>query len=575
MALGTTFLTALILSLATALPLPALAAKKTACTMTLNSSDEAEVFKRRLSTREWDFVELAQSQDSDASNWFRRACQKKVSCDILIVSGHFGGSFFGESNLELSLEELENASCPTKCDGIINKPKEVFLFGCNTLASKAPDSRTPVEYQRALVQDGFTPSQASQIVAFRYSALGGSFRSRMEQVFAQTPRIYGFTSRAPLGPQTAPTLDRYLKSTNLYKGDFDQKSDELGVLPNRELLQALGKTTITQAAGVRSTGKSEKPYCRLQGETSTRAEKLQFVESALAGGHAFNFITHITRFVQSLRDREDTFSDDERKTLEALRMNAKVRSDFERYLKLPGEIYLPVRVSILNLMMELEIIGSDEYARRLQNEIAVNFQSPLERSQVDRLCSLGVRANLVLVSIPEARWNEDALFELLSCLRPRNQDVLLRLVSAMIPRRSPPGRTQTSEFHFPAREALGRSDVSISRVHQAVLKAAQDQSLSVETRRQALDLLGDMTQVSVEIQRELAKIAQNDADYFIRHSAAASLSNLKPTDTEVLKRVHESLLREHEFGVREYLSLILRGSDTNDPAILRDRELWK
>ena len=155
-------------------------AKKTVCSMTLNSDQEINLFKNSFSKDQWNFVELTDYKNKDSSSaddttWFTNACKAKVSCDVLVISGHFGGTFFGASGLRLPMETLEKNTCNTDCSGIINNPKEVFLFGCNTLSSKAKDRRSPEEYFNVLLADGFTLQQAEQVVAYRYSLLGDSF----------------------------------------------------------------------------------------------------------------------------------------------------------------------------------------------------------------------------------------------------------------------------------------------------------------------------------------------------------------------------------------------------------------
>ena len=127
--------------------------KPTICTVTINSSEEKEVFQSHLG-EDFNFVELTDFATRSVldtgygnipqgpeiyNDWFLRACQKGVECDILVISGHFGGSFFGSSGLHLGLTELQSRSCQQACDGILKKPKEVFLFGCNTTAGKDQD----------------------------------------------------------------------------------------------------------------------------------------------------------------------------------------------------------------------------------------------------------------------------------------------------------------------------------------------------------------------------------------------------------------------------------------------------
>ena len=63
----------------------------------------------------------------------------------------------------------------------------LFLFGCNTLAGKEKDTRTPAQYRHVLMEDGFTPEQAQRIASARYGDIGRSFRARMKMRAALSP----------------------------------------------------------------------------------------------------------------------------------------------------------------------------------------------------------------------------------------------------------------------------------------------------------------------------------------------------------------------------------------------------
>src|SRR2546423_8399218 len=109
---------------------PARAEKKTVCTITVNSSDEREAFRRHLPADRYQFVELVERGRAD---WLRSACQQKVSCDVLVVSGHFnaGETFYSDkidNNDFLRIDELERASCSESCPGLFSKLKEWYVF---------------------------------------------------------------------------------------------------------------------------------------------------------------------------------------------------------------------------------------------------------------------------------------------------------------------------------------------------------------------------------------------------------------------------------------------------------------
>src|SRR3982751_97068 len=143
------------------------AAMQTVCTITVNSADEKEAMRAHLPADRYKFVELVEPGRED---WLRAACQKKVQCDVLVVSGHFnaGDTFYSDKvdrTDHLAIDELERAACSDSCPALFSKLKEVYLFGCESLN---PD-------------------------ATKYSSSHGeSGRERMRRIFAGVPSIYGF-----------------------------------------------------------------------------------------------------------------------------------------------------------------------------------------------------------------------------------------------------------------------------------------------------------------------------------------------------------------------------------------------
>ena len=59
-------------------------------------------------------------------------------------------------------------------------------------------------------------------MAYRYSDLGKSFSNRMSTIFSTTPKIYGFSSIAPVGDVVEPMLAKYLLSTKSYYQNFSE-----------------------------------------------------------------------------------------------------------------------------------------------------------------------------------------------------------------------------------------------------------------------------------------------------------------------------------------------------------------
>ncbi len=181
--------------------------------MTFNSADEKQVFKQYLTPIGYEQIELVPANKDPL--WFTNACASTKSCDILVISGHFGGIFFGEqSSMTISLNELINARDKSLCPSILDKPKSVFLMGCNTMASKFPDHRSVDDYLRVLTGDGFPLNLAEDVAASRYLNFGQSMGEIMSSVFNKSQLLVGFDSTGPLGAQAAPKLRRAFELTS-------------------------------------------------------------------------------------------------------------------------------------------------------------------------------------------------------------------------------------------------------------------------------------------------------------------------------------------------------------------------
>lgn len=235
--------------------------KSNICFVTINSSEEKNLFTKYLSEGEnrgkFEFHELTAL--GNQTNWFSKACESKLSCDVLIISGHYGGSFFGKTDFILRNDQLETKSCQRSCPGILRAPQEVFLLGCNTLASKEGDTRTPYQYLQALLRDNLSFDDAAQAVEVRYGSFGSSFKKKMERVFNNVPHIYGFDSKGPSGS----TIERYLidylnkipdYQDHLIKAEARRSLSMMGHFENwnqsnKELSASLSITDFAQTSG--------------------------------------------------------------------------------------------------------------------------------------------------------------------------------------------------------------------------------------------------------------------------------------------------------------------------------------
>ena len=256
--------------------LPAHAQKRTVCTITVNSPDEKEAFRRHLPKEQYQFVELVEKGRSD---WLRSSCQRGVQCDVLVVSGHFNaGDTFYSDNIKideyLRVDELERASCSDSCPGLFARLKEVYLFGCESLN---PD-------------------------ATKYSSsYGESGRDRMRRLFANVPVIYGFSGAAPVGPTAAAILSRYLGAGG--------GSELANGRPSSRLLAQFSANRMTYVSGIRDSdprASQRREICQFYDDRQAAAQKLAFVHGLLRreAGETRVFLDRIEKLLASFGESE-------------------------------------------------------------------------------------------------------------------------------------------------------------------------------------------------------------------------------------------------------------------------------
>lgn len=304
--------------------LPVAAAKRTVCTITVNSPDERNAFRRALPDSQYEFIELVERGRAD---WLESACRTGVQCDMLVVSGHFNGQDFFSDQLTvdefLPVEEMERASCSNSCPGLFSNLKEVYLFGCTTLSPDVVQGPGG-EVARSLIRAGAPPWEASRRAAMLKERHGSSNRDVMRRVFKDVPAIYGFSSVAPLGMTAGPILHRYFHQAG--------PSGAGNGRPNRRLVNAFAAHGMTVTHGV-ERGDAEAEYraevCRFVDDRAGLAAKLRFVHEILGRDMAEVrfFLERIERVAEGLGtgSRSDPAV---RAALAAIGADARARSAF-------------------------------------------------------------------------------------------------------------------------------------------------------------------------------------------------------------------------------------------------------
>ena len=365
----------------------AAAAKSTVCTITVNSANEKDAFRRHLSKDKFEFVELVEPGNR---GWLAAACLRKVQCDVLVISGHFGGAQVGATEFYsaevggtefLPVEEMERASCSESCPGLFSRLKEVYLFGCETLSTAASQA-TSDEIARTLVQGGRTPQDAGRIASALNARHGETNRDRMRRIFAGVPIIYGFSSIAPLGPAASSTLSRYFQSASGSEVGSGQVS--------QKLLSHFAANSMTVTNGL-SDSDPQAAYrvdvCRFFDERLAPAQKLAFIHGLLRRDikEVRMFFERIDAFLASLTDEErqsPAFAN-------ALATIARDPAARERYMAFARTAESPIRTRMIQVAHALGwLTPVERHAEimRMINELL--SADTMSFGEVDLICSV-------------------------------------------------------------------------------------------------------------------------------------------------------------------------------------------
>jgi len=261
--------------------------------------------KNKNEWKEWQHQELVSYHKQGGSeDWFDEACASGVTCDVLIITGHYGGAFFGNKSGDayLDSEKLKELSCKEKCENILRSPTEVYLFGCNTLAGKDGDTRTPEEYFRVLVEHGMDEAEARRSVALRFSEVGDSFKNYMQIAFHGNSALYGFGAPAPRSSRTAPLFGTYLQKLGSYNEHFEKTLEARLTGKVMQASQVFGETLkvdATQCNSLDSNNPRLKKLCELLYGESSLTSKVAMVSDLINEGLNEN-ISVINQFFDSI-----------------------------------------------------------------------------------------------------------------------------------------------------------------------------------------------------------------------------------------------------------------------------------
>jgi hypothetical protein len=360
------------------------AAKRTVCTVTVNSADEREVFRKRLPEGDYDFVELVERGRPD---WLASACRQGVRCDVLVISGHFDGmtEFYSDRlamRESLPVAEMERASCSESCPGVFAQLKEVYLFGCNTMNAE-PVRSTTAEAERSLVRSGMSMADAARVARALDYQHAESSRDHMRRIFTNVPAIYGFTKLAPLGPTAAALLNKYFDQAPV--AEFGSgRSDS-------KLLAQFAASTMVVASGMTASDPDvqfRRETCQFVDDRIAPAAKLAFVHDLFRRDMAEvrMFLDRIEALFSSLaaKDRQAPAF---REALESVARDTAAR---DRYLRFAEDADLSrTRARMIALAGELGWLTPAEQRAELGRMVSdMISRATIGPSDIELFCSL-------------------------------------------------------------------------------------------------------------------------------------------------------------------------------------------
>jgi HEAT repeat protein len=513
-------------------------AKLTVCTITINSDEEIDMFEKYLTKDKFNFVELTNKDDDD---WFGTACKAGTKCDILIISGHFAGSFFGDKGFELSAKELEKHSCNNDCTGILDDPVEVFLFGCNTLATKEKDSRTPQEYMNVLIADGRQRGEAELVVAARYNEFERTFKNQAMLSFAEVPHIYGFYSKAPLGKHIQGPLEGYLKNKVDYSKWIKQeqikrkevvKRNKEFTCINKNLTECSGMSCNVGVCDETTDYKTLKEQiCLFYNDKVTTLQRLTFVRDVFDKGKDYykNLFSTIVDYFYSIDFLSDTkkYSEAERQEFAKIQAGQTARNELKIFGDGSTLDLMPIfTVRTVYFMNKLNWV-SDSDAKALYIKFVSNsfnktmtreFRFALARDLPGSVkASIGKMLQLSDIN-SDAFLNSNVILSLANIV-PQDQQISLKLVEIM--------KNSKDPMSFYAASALGEGGIMPQdpQVHLKLAEVLKGNDISA--RVYALGVLRDVKTPNPEIELMIIECLK-DPSAAVRNAATMALAKISP-----------------------------------------------
>ena len=465
---------------------PSADARRTVCTITVNSTDEREAFRRHLPEKDYEFVELVERGRPD---WLATACKQQVRCDVLVISGHFNGNDFFSDQLSvaehLPVAEMERASCSDSCPGLFSQLKEVYMFGCDSLNGERMQG-VAAEVARTLVKGGQSKADADRTAQALADAHSESNRDVMRRVFVNTPAVYGFSSVAPVGAVAGPILSRYLQTSS--PGDIGSGR------PNAKLLAHFSPHAMTMTSGLRdqdARATQRAQVCRFADDRLDAARKLAFVHELVreSPAQARYHLDRIERFVAALGDGQRNSPT----VAQALQQIAADSAARERFLDFARDTdTASTRARMTAVANALGWLSPEQYREETVRQLAdlVAADRTPSPADIDQVCKLNRddAFSSELTTLRAAAGTTTAHAAALACLgSPEHHEAMLQALASVSER-----DVEVAEVYFHHRPIAAAAE--LRTVADAITRLsrtdAQVRALNALARQRVADVEG-------------------------------------------------------------------------------------
>jgi len=533
------------------------------CSITINSDNEIKTFKKHLEKDpRFSFKELGSKSDEDRSSWFKNACADNTNhCDVLIISGHFGGSFTGDKGFSLSMPELLEASCSENCTGIFKNLVDVYLFGCNTYAGKGGDARSPETYYRDMVNHGIDANTANRQLESMFGVSNTS-KDQMSLVFSGA-RLTGFEGSAPSGKTCEPILNNFLTG---FKGpkDYANYLDTLRVSkdtqtkPEELPMDLLPPMNAHNNVSCRAEDLSQASI------QSTRAERCYYYDKRIPAKEKlaklavkefkFEGIGGYAQIIQTLL-KEDASPE----ILASLAKNESLNRQLHAGFKQSQT--LTTTGDILRLLNRLDPKGAKERDDVFLKMVLKKFKTPITNLDADEICSLDAEMlsdlslKLTLKDILAKNFRTRDGLRSLGCIKPKDSNIHLSIAESL--------KDQDKWVRRDAAWIIGEVKSTVLKVHLALVESLKDPDPGV--RSGAARAMWDIKPTDPTIHLALVD-ALKDPDPYVRYRVAQALAHIAPSEPTIPLTLVQSL-KDPDPRVRSEIAEALGMIKPKDPIV--------